>query len=263
MITAAYPNCPILLVDDEAQALNSFEIVLRSAGMNHFIRCQDSRQVLPLLEKWQIEAMLLDLSMPNVSGEELLSVMSCDHPGVPVIIITGANDVETAVRCMRSGAFDYMVKPVEKCRLIAGVRRAVEIRELQRENMLLKDRVLTGELRHPEAFAGIVTRNGVMRAVFQYVEAVAASPQPVLITGETGVGKDLVARAVHEISGRKGAFVAVNVAGLDDSIFADTLFGHRKGAFTGAEQARSGLVEGPAAGRFSWMRSVTSANRPR
>jgi DNA-binding NtrC family response regulator len=141
-----------------------------------------------------------------------------------------------------------MVKPVEKSRLIAGVRRAVELQELQRENRLLKAHVLSDRLEHPEAFAEIISRSDRMRSVFQYIEAIAASPQPVLITGETGVGKELVARAVHALSRRKGTFVAVNVAGLDDNVFADTLFGHRKGAFTGADQARSGLVEQAAAG---------------
>jgi DNA-binding NtrC family response regulator len=243
-----YPRFPILLVDDEPQALTSFEMVLRSANMNHILRCEDGREVMPLLAREEIEVMLLDLRMPHLSGEEVLAMANGELPGLPVIVVTGANDVDTAVRCMKAGAFDYMVKPVEKSRLIAGVRRAVELQELQRENRLLKAHVLSDRLEHPEAFAEIVTRSDRMRSVFQYVEAIAASPQPVLITGETGVGKELVARAVHTLSNRKGVFLPVNVAGLDDNVFADTLFGHRKGAFTGADQARSGLVEQAAGG---------------
>ncbi|MEJ2725210.1 MAG: sigma-54 dependent transcriptional regulator, partial [Deltaproteobacteria bacterium] len=145
-------------------------------------------------------------------------------------------------------AFDYMVKPVEKARLIAGVRRAIEIRELQRENRMLRAHVLTGQIEHPEAFSDIVTCSPAMRSIFQYIEAISTSPRPVLITGETGVGKELVARAVHALSGRKGRFIPVNVAGLDDNVFADTLFGHKKGAFTGADQARSGLLEQASGG---------------
>ncbi|HVO84658.1 MAG TPA: sigma-54 dependent transcriptional regulator [Syntrophobacteria bacterium] len=243
-----YPRFPILLVDDEPQALTSFEMVLRSANMTHILRCQDGREVMPLLAREEIEVMLLDLRMPHLSGEEVLAMVNGEFPGLPVIVVTGANDVDTAVRCMKAGAFDYMVKPVEKSRLIAGVRRAVELQELQRENRLLKAHVLSDRLEHPEAFAEIITGSDRMRSVFQYVEAIAASPQPVLITGETGVGKELVARAVHALSNRKGAFLPVNVAGLDDNVFADTLFGHRKGAFTGADQARSGLVEQAAGG---------------
>ena len=248
MNQGAPPQRPILLVDDEAQALTSFEMTLRSARMSHFISCHDSRDVLPVLAREEIEVMLLDLWMPHVSGEELLQKITADYPDLPVIIITGADDVETAVRCMRQGAFDYIVKPVEKSRLVSSVRRAVELRELHRENQSLKARVLSDRLNRPEAFAAIVTISPAMRSIFQYVEAVAPSPRPLMITGDTGVGKELVARAVHTLSNRKGAFVPVNVAGLDDHVFADTLFGHKRGAFTGAMEARAGLLEQAAGG---------------
>ena len=248
MNQGAPPQRPILLVDDEAQALTSFEMTLRSARMSHFISCHDSRDVLPVLAREEIEVMLLDLWMPHVSGEELLQKITADYPDLPVIIITGADDVETAVRCMRQGAFDYIVKPVEKSRLVSSVRRAVELRELHRENQSLKARVLSDQLNRPEVFSAIVTVNPGMRSIFQYVEAVAPSPRPLMITGDTGVGKELVARAVHILSNRKGAFVPVNVAGLDDHVFADTLFGHKRGAFTGAMEARAGLLEQAAGG---------------
>jgi DNA-binding NtrC family response regulator len=248
MKKSMYPGFPVMLVDDEVQALDSFEIALRSASMNHFIRCQDSRDVMPILSSQEIEVMLLDLRMPHVSGEALLPLIIIDFPEIPVIIITGADDVETAVKCMKQGAFDYMVKPVEKSRLVGGVRRAVEIRELQRENRLLKAHVLSDKLEHPEAFSEIVTNSASMRSIFQYIEAISNSPRPVLITGETGVGKELVAKAVHALSNVKGDFVPVNVAGLDDNVFADSLFGHKKGAFTGADQARSGLIEQASGG---------------
>jgi len=248
MITSTYPHLPILMVDDELQTLNSFEYVLRSANMNNIIRCQDSRDVMGIFSAQEIEAMMLDLSMPHVTGEELLSMVKKDFPEVPVIVITGSNDVETAVSCMKTGAFDYMVKPVEKSRLISGVKRAIELRELQRENEMLRAHVLSDRLEHPEAFSEMITNSQMLRSIFQYIEAISSSPQPVLVTGETGVGKELVAKAIHRLSHRKGAFVPVNVAGLDDNVFADTLFGHRKGAFTGADQARGGLVEQASGG---------------
>jgi DNA-binding NtrC family response regulator len=248
MIPSAYPRFPVLMVDDEVQTLNSFEMVLRSANVNHLIRCQDSREVIPVLSRQEIEVMLLDLSMPHMTGQELLSIVANDFPEIPVIIITGSNDVDTAVRCMKSGAFDYMVKPVEKSRLISGVKRAIEIRELQRENKWLKAHVLSDRLEHPEIFSEIITNSQAMKSIFQYIEAISPSPQPVLITGETGVGKELVARAIHRLSHRTGPFVPVNVAGLDDNVFADSLFGHRKGAFTGADQMRSGMVEQASGG---------------
>jgi DNA-binding NtrC family response regulator len=232
-----------MLVDDEAQALDSFELALRSGNVSNFLRCQDSRKVIPLLAEREVEAMLLDLRMPHLSGEELLPRISSDFPHVPVIVITGADDVETAVKCMRAGAFDYIVKPVERSRLVASVKTALELRELQRQNQLLRAHVLSDRLADPEPFADIVTTSKMMRSIFQYIEAIAPSPQPVLLTGETGVGKELAARAIHTVSGRQGDFIAINVAGLDDNVFADTLFGHRKGAFTGADQTRTGMVE--------------------
>ncbi len=243
MSESVYPQLPVMLVDDEVQALASFEMALRSANMNHIIRCQDSREVMSCLSSREIEVMLLDLRMPHISGEELLPQIIGDFPDIPVIVITGANDVETAVKCMKLGAFDYMVKPVERSRLVGSVRRAVELRELQRENRSIKASFLSGTLKHPEAFSEIITNSLNIRSIFQYAEAIATSPRPVLISGETGVGKELFARAVHTLSNRSGKFVAVNVAGFDDNIFSDSLFGHKRGAFTGADQARSGLVE--------------------
>jgi DNA-binding NtrC family response regulator len=149
---------------------------------------------------------------------------------------------------MRAGAFDFIVKPVERARLLTAVERAIQFRALARENARLRQGVLSPELEHPEAFEQIVTVSPTMKAIFKYAEAVASSQQSVLITGETGVGKELVARAIHVLSGKKGAFVPVNVAGLDDSVFADTLFGHHRGAFTGAVDARPGLIERAAGG---------------
>jgi DNA-binding NtrC family response regulator len=245
---SAYPHRPIMLVDDEPQALTSFEMTLRSAGMNNFICCRDSREVMSILAREEMEIMLLDLWMPHVSGEELLRQISADYPDLTLIIITGADDVETAVRCVREGVFDYIVKPVERARLISSVRRAMELRELHRENRALKARVLSDRLTRPEAFSEIVTISARMRSIFRYMEAIAPSPRPMLITGEPGVGKRLVARAVHTLSRRTGPFVAVNVSGLDNHMFADALFGHRKDAFNGALEARAGLLEQAASG---------------
>jgi DNA-binding NtrC family response regulator len=115
--------------------------------------------------------------------------------------------------------------------------------ELQRENLEMGRRILSDRVEFPEAFSAIITGDPGMRSIFKYIEAVAASSQPILVTGESGVGKELVVRALHQLSGRKGELVAVNVAGLDDAMIADTLFGHVKGAYTGAGEARSGMVE--------------------
>ncbi|MBW1897549.1 MAG: sigma-54-dependent Fis family transcriptional regulator [Deltaproteobacteria bacterium] len=243
-----FPSNPILLVDDEAEMLKSYKLVLRFNNINNVLLCQDPRDVMPLLSKRKAEVILLDLTMPFISGDELLPMITGEFHEIPVIIITGTNEVDTAVQCMKDGAFDYIVKPVEKNRLVSTVSRAIEIRELQHENRLLKERILFGSLENPDAFSEIVTNNRSMRSLFQYVETIAQSPQPVLITGETGVGKELMAKAVHTLSLRHGPFVTVNAAGIDDNIFSDTLFGHNKGAFTGADGMRKGLVEKASGG---------------
>jgi DNA-binding NtrC family response regulator len=243
-----YPTSPVLLVDDEEDLLRSLSMVLRSGGIGHVETCSRAVEVHQLLARQTYEAMVLDLWMPEVSGEMILERMTQEYPEIPIIILTGINEVETAVRCMRAGAFDFIVKPVERARLLTAVERAIQFRALSRENARLRQGVLSPELEHPEAFEQIVTNSPAMKAIFKYAEAVASSQQSVLITGETGVGKELVARAIHVLSGRKGALVPVNVAGLDDSVFADTLFGHQRGAFTGAVDARPGLIERAAGG---------------
>ncbi|MFH1154786.1 MAG: sigma-54 dependent transcriptional regulator [Pseudomonadota bacterium] len=243
MTTSLFPSNPVLLVDDEPIALKGFQMILGSAGINNVLMCHDARKVLPILLETKIEVILLDLIMPHITGEELLSTIADDYPEIPVIIITGNAEVDTAVQCMRTGTFDYMVKPVERNRLISGVKRAIDIRRLQNENQLLKEHILSGGLKHPEAFKGFTTENATMIGMFQYAESIAQSPQPVLITGETGVGKELMARSIHTLSYRKGPLVTVNIAGIDDNTFSDTLFGHIGGAFTGADRIRKGMIE--------------------
>ncbi len=245
---ALHPRRPIMIVDDEEPILLAIDTTLRMAGISNLITCGDSRRVLELLSEQSIELMLLDLNMPYMNGERLLDAIKRDHPDIPVIIVTGAVDVETAVRCIKAGAFDYVVKPVEEERLLTAVNRAISFQELQRENLALKRHVLTDTLERPEAFEDIVTNNQKMLLIFQYVESISQTSQPVLIRGETGVGKELIARTLHKLSGLPGNFVAVNAAGLDDNVFSDTLFGHVKGAYTGADRARNGLIEQAATG---------------
>jgi DNA-binding NtrC family response regulator len=242
------PVNPILIVDDELSILLAIDTTLQLSGFNNIITCQDSREVGHILQNKNVELILLDLNMPHVDGETLLDRIGREYPDIPVIVVTGAVDVDTAVHCMKVGAFDYVVKPVEEGRLLSAVSRALDFRELKRENIALKQRILKEDLENPEAFQEIITKDKKMFSIFQYIESIAGSSQPVLIQGETGVGKELIARAVHRLSRPKGAFVAVNVAGLDDNVFSDTLFGHVKGAFTGADRDRSGLIEKASSG---------------
>ena len=244
MTEALYPDFSILLVDDEPGWLGSLSLTLETCGgISNIMTCSDSRQVMALLDGGRIGLVLLDLTMPHLSGEELLEQIAEHHPEILVIVVSGLNQLETAVRCMKLGAFDYCVKTDEEDRIVGGVLRAVRMVEMRRDYQEMSNRMVSRELRHPEAFSAIVTADRSLLAIFSYVEAVAKSPQPLLITGESGVGKELIARAAHTLSGCRGKLVTVNVAGLDDTVFSDTLFGHVRGAFTGAEQARRGMVE--------------------
>ncbi|MCM2263777.1 MAG: sigma-54 dependent transcriptional regulator [Desulfuromonadales bacterium] len=242
------PGVPVVLVDDEEMILKAFRLILKSGGVDDVVTLADSRELLPLLHQRPAAAVVLDLNMPHLSGIELLPQLISDFPHIPVIVVTARDDVMTVVDCMKAGAFDYLVKPVGGELLVASVRKALEMSNLSRELSSLKGRLLDDRLHHPDVFAAIVTGHKKMRAIFQYVEVVAGTQQPIMITGETGVGKELIAQAIHVLSGRSGRFVAVNVAGLDDAMFSDTLFGHKKGAFTGADQARDGLIASAAQG---------------
>ena len=228
MSSKRYPDFPVLIVDDEQHVVESQEDVLKSHGINNLMSTTDSREVADLLRGNEVELVLLDLRMPHLQGEDILELIRDEYPQVPVIIVTGSAEIEVAVQCMRAGAIDYMVKPVEENRLVSGVKRAVEMRDLRREYSSLRNRLLSDKLSNPQAFSPIVTQDRMMHSIFLYIESIAATDETVLIEGETGTGKELFAKTIHELSRSERPFVAVNVAGLDDNMFSDSLFGHRK-----------------------------------
>jgi DNA-binding NtrC family response regulator len=248
MSNRPYPLEPILVIDDEEAILLAVDTILQFSGMSNVLTCADSRQVMAMVKERPPSVILLDLNMPHVDGEAILEQITCHYPHIPIIIITGRIDAETAVDCMKSGAFDYIVKPVDENRLIGSVKKSLQYRELHQENIALKEQIREGSLKHPEAFDEIITNSAKMMLLFSYIESIATTSQPVLIRGETGTGKELIAKAIHKISGSPGEFIAINVAGLDDNVFSDTLFGHVKGAFTGAASVRPGLIERAANG---------------
>ncbi len=237
------PAHPVLFVDDEENYLLSLELTMSSNGITNTGTCNDSRRVMALMAARQYALVVLDINMPHLSGVDLLREILATYPGTHVIVVSAVDDVERAVQCMKMGAFDYVVKPADDTRLLAAVRRGLELDEVRTENEMLKQSLLREKIEHPEAFEGIVTRAPTVRSLFRYIEAVGGTNLPILITGETGTGKELFAGAVHRVSRRTGEMVTVNVAGVDDNFFSDTLFGHRKGAFTGAEGERKGLIE--------------------
>lgn len=232
----------VLLVDDEDRILISYRFILKSAGINNIATLDDPRKVLPFLSDYNVAVIVMDLGMPFISGKELLDLIKKDHSEIPVIVATATNEVDTAVDCMLAGACDYLVKPIEKNRLLSSITKVLEVKQLENEVSALKDSLLTQGLKNEDAFSHFVTCSKSILSIFKYIEAIADSPFPVLILGETGVGKELIAKAIHLSSSGSKNLVVVNVSGLDDTLFTDTLFGHTKGAFTGAAGSREGLI---------------------
>ncbi|MGE3535946.1 MAG: sigma-54-dependent transcriptional regulator [Candidatus Tectimicrobiota bacterium] len=242
MTPSAVPQLPMLFVDDEPAWLRRASLLLRAAGLPPLIPLGDSQQLLARLAEEKISLVLLDLSVAHPSGQSLLEQLTTHFPDIPVIVTTATPALATAVQCMKAGAIDYLIKPVHNNRLVLSVRHALTLRARRQETPARPEPQPRATPPQHQAFADIVTQNATMQSLFRYVEAIAPSPQPVLITGETGTGKELMARAVHRLAAPRGDFVAVNVAGLDDQVFSDTLFGHTRGAFTGADRSREGLI---------------------
>ena len=242
------PQKPIVIVDDEVHLLHSIDLTLNEAGINNTILFGDSRVVEEFVNNNSITLMLLDLTMPHIRGEELLEKIAPNFPDLPIIVVTGDTELETAIKCMKLGAFDYIVKPIENTKLINVVNNALSMKKLKEENVLLKSKLIANTLENPEAFVEIKTVNSKMKSIFNYMEAIACTTEPILITGETGVGKELIAKALHKLSGRTGNFVTTNIAGLDDQMFSDTLFGHKRGSFTTANEDRKGQIEKASGG---------------
>ncbi len=237
---------PILIVDDNLVNLRLIERLLQKSGFLSVVACDDSRKALDLCKQYNIEIVLLDLNMPHIHGEVLLPEIKSRFPDIHVIVVTSLKETRTIVECMKKGAFDYVVKPLEKEILLSAINRVLTILRLKRENTVLRRG--KGDLKHPRAFAEIITQSPKMMEIFSDIESIAPSPWPVLITGETGVGKERIAHVIHALSGRTGGMVTVNAAGLDHQIFSDMLFGHQKGAFTGADKDKKGLIHGAQGG---------------
>lgn len=236
------PPLPVVLVDDEPTWLRGMELALRSEGFDNILCMKSLSDFFEWMDVAGAAVAVIDLNMPGEDGEDALRRLCQEHPEIPAIVLTGDSQAVTAVRCLKMGAFNYFVKTEDRGVIIAGIRHAVDIRLLQFENKSLKDGLLSDTLAFPEAFSEIVSASRSMFSIFKYMEAVASSMEPILICGESGTGKELVAKALHRLSCRKGAFVPVNVAGLDPQMFSDTLFGHVKGAYTGASSDRDGMV---------------------
>jgi DNA-binding NtrC family response regulator len=270
---AAEGKVNVLLVDDTPANLELLSEILTEDGFDvrpaksGGLALMSARTITP-------DLVLLDIMMPGMDGYEVCRLLKEDERtrDVPVIFISALEETVDKVKAFDAGGVDFISKPFQAAEVLARVRTHLALRrvqtKLEEQNARLEQEIaerqkaevelsrfqahlegiLEKKLRHPEAFKSIVSQSEKMRSVFQYIEALACSSEPVLITGESGVGKELIARAIHDVCQPQQPWVPVNIAGLDDNVFADTLFGHVKGAFTGADHVRAGMIEKAAGG---------------
>lgn len=231
----------ILIVDDEKNIRNGLAMAMELEGYET-LTAEDGAEAWSLMGKKDVDLVITDLRMPNLSGEQLLQKINSAYPRLPVIILTGHGTIETAVDAMRKGAIDFFTKPVELDRLSLVVKKALSTTDLYAEHERLKAEVATLKARN--RYDRIVGKSQKMVSLMETVAQVAPTRASVLITGESGVGKELVADAIHELSNRsKGPFIKVHCAALSASLLESELFGHEKGSFTGAVSQKKGRFE--------------------
>ena len=231
-------NFTILIIDDEKNIREGLGTALELEGYD--VKLAENGEIgLKLIEKGDIDLVITDLRMPGISGEEVIAKVAGESPGIPVIVLTGHGSIDSAVTAMRNGAYDFLTKPLNLDRLILIVKRALAGRELEIRHSTLKE-----ELDAKTSFESIIGKSAEMLRIFEVVRKAANSKASVLITGESGTGKELIANALHNLSNRRDKpFVKVHCAALSESLLESELFGHEKGAFTGAVARKRGRFE--------------------
>ena len=231
-------NFTILIIDDEKNIREGLSAALELDGYSVKLAANGA-EGLALIEKGDIDLVITDLRMPGISGEEVLAKVRGESPGIPVIVLTGHGSIDTAVDAMRNGAYDFLTKPLSLDRLSLIVKRALAGRELE-----IRHSSLQQELNAQASFESIIGKSTEMQRIFQMVRKAADSKASVLITGESGTGKELIANALHNLSPRKSnPFIKVHCAALSETLLESELFGHEKGAFTGAAARKRGRFE--------------------
>lgn len=236
-------QCTVLIIDDEKNIREGLAAALEMEGYTVALAA-DGKQGLARMVKGDIDLVITDLRMPEISGEQVLAKVAAENPGVPVIVLTGHGSIDSAVEAMRNGAYDFLTKPLNLDQLILIVKRALESRELA-----IKHRELLEQLNSRKSFESIIGKSAEMQKIFATVRKAADSKASVLITGESGVGKELIANALHNLSPRRDKpLIKVHCAALSENLLESELFGHEKGAFTGAVARKRGRFELAAGG---------------
>src|SRR5688572_9268031 len=228
----------ILIVDDEEVLRDVLDVVLRREGFD-IVAAASGEEALSVLDGEEVDLVILDVMLPGISGIDTLRAIRISNPALPVIVITAFSSIDGAIEAMKQGAFHYIPKPFKNEEVVLTVNKALEQRHLTRENERLK-----AELSEKFSYANIIGKSEVVRKVFDLVRLSAPSRSNILIQGESGTGKELVAKAIHHASPRaRNAFVTVNSGSLPPELLESSLFGHMKGAFTGAIATKRGLFE--------------------
>ena len=231
----------ILVVDDEKNAREGYAELLTSTFGSELVQvemAEDGLVAARKLAERSFDLMITDIRMPHVDGMELLKTAREKYPNTDVVVLTGHGTIEMAVEAMRLGAVDYLQKPVNLDELELVVRRILEQRKLLSENEYLR-----AKLRERNGYRDFIGVSDSMRKIFEEIQKIAPTKATVLITGESGTGKELIAEAIHGLSTRKGELIKVNCSALNPNLLESELFGHERGAFTGAVRQRKGRFE--------------------
>jgi len=247
----------ILVVDDELSMRELLEIMLQKEGYR--VSCaENGTQAVAFLKKEKVDLLLCDIRLGDISGIDVLKVAREENPHAVVIMISAFSSAENAVEAMNAGAYDYVPKPFDKTELILTIQNALSLRTVQQEK-----RALDGEMSHKELhFGKIVGNSPRMMYIYDMIRQVCNTRTNVLITGESGTGKELIARAIHEQSDRNDKpFVTINCGGIPETLMESEFFGHKKGAFTGANQDKKGLLEAAHQGTV-FLDEIGEINQP-
>jgi DNA-binding NtrC family response regulator len=242
-------HTPILVVDDDAGLLSSIKATLVSSGIPEPVLVSDGRRVMDLVREHHFKVVFLDLVMPYIHGMEVLQQIKKEFPETECVIVTATDDVSSAVRAMKYGAYDYLVKPLNSEKLIIVINRALERYNLRQGLALFERKQSFSDLKNPQAFVDMIAEDESMALVFHQAESVAPTDYSVVISGESGTGKEMLARIIHDLSHRSnGPFFAVNMGAFSKTLFEDEFFGHTKGAYTGAVSEKKGFFEAARGG---------------
>ncbi len=226
----------ILLIEDDRNTRNGVAKLLRHKY--EIVIAEDGARGINVLQRNNFDLVLTDIQMPGANGMDVLAECTKKNPAIPCVLITAYGSIETAVDAIKAGAYDFISKPIDVSKLEVTIERALESKELKEENTSLKKQI---DEKH--GVKNIIGSSPKMMEILETVKQVAPAKATILILGESGTGKELIAKAIHNLSGRKGAFIPVHCAALPSALLESELFGHERGAFTGASEQRKGRFE--------------------